>query len=258
MQRKENSLPFFITFFVLSILLILLGESGFLSNFSSFINKSVSPVRSATFGILSLSSLKNKTIENLDLENQSLRKQLVDRQNLVSENKALKDQFAISSSNSQSLLPAKVIGTPGFIPGVSLPQFLIIDKGSKDALRIGSTIVVGNYLVGRVISLTSNNSKIELVTNKNSSFTAKIVSSSSEVVGVVKGQGNSELVLDNVLLTQTLKKDELVLTKGDSYPPDLIIGKIISIDKKPSSLFQKASVKSFVNFVSLEIVFVMR
>lgn len=266
MQRKENSLPFFITFFVLSLLLIFLGETGLLGGFSSFINRSISPVRSATFGVLTLSNLKNKTIENLTQENQSLRKQLVDKQNLIRENKALKDQFATSGLNSPNLLPAKVVGAPGLIPGISLPQYLIIDKGSRDGLKIGSTIVVGNYLVGKVKSLTSDNSKVELVVNKSSSFTAKVQdpSASSEITGVIKGQGSSELILDNVLLTQTLKKDELVLTKGETgengsgYPPDLIVGKIISIDKKPSSLFQKANIESFVNFVNLETVFVVR
>ena len=266
MQRKENSLPFFITFFVLSLFLIFLGESGFFSSFSSFFNRGIGPVRNVTFGILTFGNLKNKTIESLSLENQNLRNQLVDKNNLINENKALKDQFANTNLKSHNLLPAKVVGAPGFVPGVSLPQFLIIDKGLRDNLKTGSTVIVGNYLVGEIISLSMDFSKVELVVNRNSSFAVKIQdpNSSSQVVGVIKGQGNKELILDNVLLTQTIRKDELVLTKGEmgengnGYPPDLVVGKIVSIDKKPSSLFQKADVLSFINFINLETVFIIK
>ena len=72
------------------------------------------------------------------------------------------------------------------------------------------------------------------------------------------------MLLDNVLLSVELKKDADVLTKGDvnekreGYPPNLIVGKIISIEKKQSDLFQRASVKSPVDFKNLEYVFILK
>lgn len=261
MPRKENSLPFFLVFFTLSILLILLGTSGLLSGLTSFTNKSLEPVRNATFNLLTLSGFTNKTVEGLTAENQILHSQLADLENLITENKALKDQFAASGSNSISLLPAKVISAPGFIPGESEPSYLVIDKGSADGIRTGSAVVLRNNLVGTVISLQDNAAKVQLETNRSSSFTAKVLFDNKEVDGVAKGQGDS-VFLDNVLLSQNLKDGELVLTKGDKigtsgYPPDLVVGKIVSIEKKPSDLFQKAQVQSFINFKDLSTVFVL-
>lgn len=265
MQRRENFIPFFLVFFLLSLFLIILGRSGLLTGVSSIFNKAVSPAKSATLGIFSFLSPGEKAIKELSQENARLRKELSEKQNLVAENKALKNQFESSGSQSQSLLPAKVVGSPGFIPGVSLPEHLIIDKGQNQNVRKGDAIIVGNYLVGKVVEASVDFSKVELVINKNSSFTAKISpSDGAEIPGIIKGKGNDELIFENVLLTASIKKDDMVLTrgeqneKGEGYPPEIIVGKIVSVEKKSSDLFQKAALQSFVNFSTLTTVFVLR
>lgn len=262
MHKKENFLPFFITFFILSLLLILLGTTGIFGDIQSIFNKAMGPGKSVTY-IFTLKSLQNKAIESLTTENMTLRNQMKDEKNLVTENVALKSQFSASQDTSPNLLPAKVIGSPGFIPGVTLPEYLIINKGEKAGVKTGSPVLSNNFLVGKIIKTYPDFSKIELITNKNSSFTAKVVGD-TDSNGILKGVGGGEMVFDNVLLTTTLKKGEDVLTKGDKdenghgYPPDINIGKIYSIDKNQSDLFQKASIKSPVDFKNLNIVFVIR
>ena len=262
MQNRVNFLPFFLVFFGLSLLLILFGRSGVFDSVASVFNKSSEPGRRVV-SVLNLKSLQNQKINELNAENAKLKKESLDKKNILTENIALKSQFAISQELSQNYLPAKVIGYPGFVPGVSLPEYLIIDKGSKDGLVKGSTVVVENFLVGKIVKIYKDVSKIELILNKNSTFTAK-AEGESEINGIIKGQGNEELILDNVLLTAEIKKDSMVLTKGDlnenkeGYPPDLIVGKVVSVEKKQSDLFQRASVKSQVDFKNLEYVFVIK
>lgn len=262
MQKKESFFPFFLVFFGLSLLLIFIGTTGIFGDINSIFNRVASPGKSFA-NILTLKSLQNKTIKSLTTENLKLKKQMQNIKNITDENNALRNQFAASEETSQSLLPAKIIGSPGFIPGVTLPEYFIINKGKKAGVKIGDPVVVENYLVGKITSTFPDFSKIELVTNKNSSFTAKIVSE-SEIAGVIKGEGNGEMELGNVILSNDLKKDSVVLTKGDKddhgngYPPDLNIGKIISVDKKQSDLFQKASIKSPIDFKNLEIVFILQ
>lgn len=262
MQRKENFLPFFLVFFSLSLLIIFVGKSGILNGLISIINKATFPAKTATLNIF---GFENETIKKLSEENAMLRKQVSEKQSITAENKALKDQFAKSGSRSQDLLPARVVGIPGFIPGVSLPQYLIIDKGSKEEVRVGATIVVGNYLVGKVIQATDKFSKVELITHKNSTFAGKVASQDGrEVSGIIKGGGTDKLSFENVLLTMPLKKEDNVLTKGEKnargvgFPPDLIIGKVTSVEKKSADLFQKAEVVSFVDFTNLTIVFILK
>ena len=58
-----------------------------------------------------------------------------------------------------------------------------------------------------------------------------------------------------------LQKGDLVVSKGDvsrgvQVPPNLVIGKIISVNKQTSNLFQTAQVQSLVDVSRLERVFV--
>lgn len=262
MKRKQSFLPFFLTFFIISILLILIGSTGIFDNFTSIVNRSSDPVKSGAY-FLSLGRYRNQAIENLKKENQELKKKVSDVNEIMNENNALKSQFEASSEISQELLPVKIIGFPGFLPGVTEPDYLMIDKGENEGVRKGDTVLSNNFLVGKIIKTYPDFSKVELITNKSSSFTAKF-GESEESNGIVKGQGRSKLVLENVLLTDELKRAEDVLTKGDikengeGYPPDILVGKIANVEKNQSDLFQKASIKSPIDFKNLETVFILK
>lgn len=263
MKRKENYIPFFLVFFGLTLIIILIGKIGIINTVSSKVNSVSSPIRENTVSILSLNSFKDKKLKAIQQQNEKLRSDLRDRNSLVLENKALKDQFAISSVQTQKLLPAKVVGSPGFIPGTTFPQYLIINKGKRDGVRNGSAVIVGEYLVGKINRILDNTSRVELINNKNSVLTGKIKpDDGAEIIGIIKGQGEDNLIFDNVLLTVDLKKDTLIFTKGDidqngnGIPPDLVVGRIVSVDKKASDLFQRAAVKSFVDPRNIDVVFV--
>ena len=187
---------------------------------------------------------------------------LVDQKKLKDQNKALLDQFQIAYPKSLNLIPASVIGAPGFIPGVSVPEKLTLDKGESSGVKKGDTVIINNNLIGR-IEKTSNSSSSTLFTSDSSSIFAVKVGIDKNILGTIKGQGAGEMILDNVLLSENLKKGDIILTKGDidqeenGYPPDLIIGKIISVDKSPSALFQKADVVSLVDLSKLTTVFII-
>lgn len=262
MKRKQSFLPFFLTFFILSLVIILIGTTGIYENVTSIFNRSADPAKSAAY-ILSLRSFRNQAIEELKKENLELKKKVADIDEIMNEDTALKSQFESSPETSQELLPAKIIGFPGFLPGVTEPDYLMIDKGEDSDVKIGDTILSNNFLVGKVTKTFPDFSRVELITNKKSSFTAKF-SESEDSNGIVKGQGGSKLVLENVLLTEELKRAEDVLTKGDinekgeGYPPGILVGKIANVEKNQSDLFQKASIKSPIDFRNLEIVFILR
>ncbi len=264
MQKKQNFIPFFLVFLTLSLFLIFLGNSGIINSITSVFNSSTSGIRTSSIGVLAFGNYKNRQINELLAENIAYKKALAAQQNLVIENKALKDQFALSQDDSLNILPAQVVGLPGFIPGVSTPEYLIINKGEKDGVKMGSAVMINNYLIGKVIKLTDSSSKVNLLTNKNSVYTAVIKpNDGAEIIGVLRGKGNNEMVLDNVLLTADMKKNTLVYTKGEKdennngIPPGLIVGRVVSIEKKPADLFQKAAIKTPVDFKSLETVFIL-
>lgn len=193
-------------------------------------------------------------------ENQRLRKLLVDQQKLIRENAALKDQFATISPASSTLLPATVIGAPGFVPGVSKPEMLVLAVGKNHGIKGGEAVIVNNNLIGRISQVSPALSIVELVTKSSVPFLAR--TSDTNATGLVYAE-NGALQLGNVVLAENVKKGDMVITKGNSdkkgsgYPADLIVGKIIDIEKKPSALFQTAKIQSLVDISRLTTVFII-
>ncbi len=261
MLKRQFFFAFALTL-CLSVLILILSTFGFLSGASSFFQKGVSFLGAGTYrffqGFPLVSQSKNS--KKLGEENQNLAKKIIDQQKLERENAALLDQFQTASPKSYGLLPSNVVGAPGFIPGLSVPFNLIIDKGSKDNVKVGMGVVVGNNLVGKIVQTSFFLSKVSLVTDPSLSLSSK---TTSNAAGVIKGVEGGKMVLDNVILSESLKNGDFVLTNGDinldgvGLPPDIIIGKIISIEKNPSALFQKAKVESLLNFTKLSKVFVV-
>ena len=226
---------------------------------SSFLGRGASAVQATTFGIFQkLPFVSGDTeIQKLKNDNLELLSQIAGSEKLKQENVALSDQFRTSYPRSLQLLQTQVIGAAAFLPGISIPNNFIIDKGLKDNLKAGMAVVIKDNLVGVVSQVSDSLSQVELVNNPSVSFTAK---TQSGAVGVIKGGAN--LTIDNIFLSENIKSGELVLTKGSinsdgvGIPPDLVAGKIISVEKNPSNLFQKGKVESFVNFINLSTVFV--
>ncbi|MDO8583215.1 MAG: rod shape-determining protein MreC, partial [bacterium] len=241
MKRKENFLPAFLVTAFFCILLLVLSLSGNLKFLTSFLEKGTSQIQGITFHIFQNLPFvsEDSKLKKLKEDNLDLLKKVVDSEKLQKENAALSDQFQTSYPASAELLKAEVIGMPGFIPGVSSPTIFILDKGARDGLKLGQAVVVKDNLVGVIVKTSTNLSEINLVSNSSLSFTAKTQSGSQ---GIVKG--GTSLTLENVLLSENIRASELVLTKGDvnsdgvGVPQDLIVGKIMSVEKNASDLFQ--------------------
>ena len=255
MPKRDNFLPVFSIFLFLSVLIFILSKTGVLDKPVSFLGSITAPVSQLSNNLLRgiVKVGENDEIKKLREENLNLIKKLVDQQKLQSENEALRDQFQTENPKSLSLLPANIVGIRGFIPGISVPESFIIDKGSKDGVGIGSFVVFKDNLVGKVVKTSDFLSSVILVTNASSGFAAK---TASGVLGVIKGQGNGEIIFQNVLLSENLKKGDFILTISD--PPALLVGEIISVEKNPIELFQAGRVRSLMNFSGLSKVFVVK
>ncbi len=259
MKRREGFLPTFFVVFFLCVIILVLSISGNFKFVTSFLEKRTAQIQGITFHMFQRLPFvsQDSRIKKLESENLELLSRVSSFEKLKKENQALLDQFQTSSLPSNNLLEAQIIGAPSFVPGVSVPSVFILNKGAKDNVQVGSGVVVKDNLVGLVAQVSDNLSKVNTINNSLSSFTAK---TENGAIGIVRGGGS--LTLNNVLLSENIKEGELVLTKGDinqdriGIPADLIVGKIKSVEKNPSDLFQKGELESFVDFVSLSTVFV--
>lgn len=256
MQKKVVSLLPSAVFFLLLSLFLLMGEQKIVATISRFgIEQGATLLQNAVFAFSSPFLPENKQQEKA-LAVLSNRAKDVQEQK---EMQALRDQFEATSIPSVKLLPAKVIGFEGFLPGVSRPTQLVLDRGELDGVRIGQAVVIKNNLVGRIGKLTDHRSQVTLLTKSGWSFTGKTTKTNAQGLLVIEG---GDVLLKNVVLSDVLSKKDLVVTKGDEkingtgFPPDIVVGEILSVDKKASALFQTAKVRSFVDIVGLSTVFV--
>lgn len=251
MHKTKNFLPTFLILLAFTILLIILSKSGLLNVVTSFFERGTVPIQRLVFGVLTNHDLSSSS-EMLRVENSKLISELVKQKELVKENQALRDQFQKSNPSPRKLIPSRVIGQK--------IDKIIIDKGFDDGVEKGDVVIFKDNLIGRISKSSARISIVDLPINKSMFFTAKILDSSTQ--GVVKGNENG-IVLDNVILSEKIKNGDIVVTKGDidekekGFPPNLVIGKIISFNKKASSLFQTAEIKSLVDFSKTETVFVI-
>lgn len=257
MRKRENFFLTFFIFFFLSLFLIGLSKIGFLNGVYSTLELLVAPVASFTRQITSTipAFSSNSALEKLKKENNDLLSQLAEKKSLETEVAALRDQFQTPYPKSTDLLAAKIIASPSFLPGVSQPSHVILNRGLKDKAKVGQAVVYKNNLVGKIVSVSENLSDVALLTSLDISLTVKTVSANnSSALGVVRGTGG-EMVIENVLLSEKISVSDLVVTKGEG---DLVVGKITDVEKKPSALFQTAKVKSLLDFSKLSTVFITK
>lgn len=262
-MQKRSYTPYFVILLVCSLLIFGASYSGILNPVNSILQKVFSPFQSATYSIFTgLTSFgSNSEVKELKKQNLELTNKLIDQTKLTEDNQALRDQFATQNPKSTTLMPVDIVGAPSFVPGYSVPETLIINRGAKDGIRVGEAVVYQNNLVGKVTEVSDNFSNVILVSNASFSLTAETLQ--TKTPGVAQGQGGGGIILVNVLLSDNLTKGDLVVTKGSvslnglGFPPGLVIGKINAVSKNPSDLFQEAKVQSQLDFSKLRKVFVV-
>jgi len=253
MRGRRKFFPVFVGFFLLSLLIFIFSQKGLANGVTGVLQTITLPIQRYSFSFFHSSSGGD---ENIDLRMQAAKVAALEK-----DNQALRDQFAVINPSSKTLIPAFIVGMPAFLPGISIVDEIIIDKGSDDKIKLGSSIVFKDNLIGKIVKTSPHLSVVDLLNHKGFSFTAK--TTATHALGIMQGTGTETIVLNNVLLSDTLQKGDIVVTKGDinsdglGFPPDLIIGKIISINKKASALFQSAEVERLVDVTRLEMVFVM-
>lgn len=267
MEKRFNFTFVFIAVFVITLITIVLSLLHMLTPVTTLVTTITQPVTQIVQkSILLPSSFFSSSNSVLEKENLELKKQLVSQKTLQEDNQALRDQFQSRAVPSSTLLPARVVGAPSFIPGVSQPEFLILDLGIKEGVAVGAAVIVGNTLIGRIVAVAPHRAKVALLTNGSFSLTAKTLpknQSHQSALGVVKGE-DGEIILDNVVLSDALTVGDSVVTLGEEgiekngIAPNLILGNIVSIDKKSSALFQNAKLKNNIDVVRLSLVFVVK
>lgn len=267
MKKRKKVLPVVVAFILFSVLLFFFSSNGLFFPARRVIEWVFLPIQKIVI-LAKIPGSSDTEMKKLKEENMRLTQQLVQLRSLEKENKALRDQFETTQPKHQQLLPASVVGAPAFIPGVTVPDSYILDKGKDDGVAVGQAVIYQNNFVGVITHTSLTLSSVTLLVHKEFVQTVKIIPQKTEkeqniVSGVLYGRGGTEMTVENILQAAAIHVGDIVVTSGEKtiqdsgIPPDIIIGKITSIEKKPSDLYQIAKVKSALDFTTIATVFIV-
>ncbi len=202
----------------------------------------------------SITEIKNlkKENEELRLKIEALISENAKLRELKKENETLRIALGIGLEKEFKLLLAEVIGKD-----IS-QDTLLINLGLKDGISKSLPVInQQKALVGKIGEVYSNYSKVILISNKESSFDAKI--SESDVQGVAMGKENGKLFFDLVSKEKEIKEGDLVVTTalGGVFPSGLLVGEIGKVFRSDVEAFQQAEILPTFDIGELETLFII-
>ncbi|NEO29387.1 MAG: rod shape-determining protein MreC [Symploca sp. SIO3C6] len=151
---------------------------------------------------------------------------------LESQNKKLKELLGYVETKKMDGIVTPIIGRSAD----HWWQQLILGRGSNDGIEVGFVVMGTGGLVGRVISVTPNSSRILLITDSTSHVGTVIGRSRS--MGFIRGQGSNRAVMEFFDKLPEVRRGDSVSTSPVSqlFPPGLPVGRVesVNLDKSPA------------------------
>lgn len=268
---KNRNLVVFLFLFILSISFMTFSSSKFSVSFKEIGETVIYPFR---FVVISVSNGVSWVFSSFG-DVKALREQLNYKQReLEAYQKKLfqYDQLLQENERFRKILKYKEIETLN----VEIAQIisrdpennfssLTLDKGRKDGIYPGMPVVAylneEKGIVGVVAESAFFTSKVRTFLNRDSSFGVYLPQSG--IHGVAQGLGDNKNIMTLLYIDKEnpINIGEKILTspEGDSFPPDIYIGNVVSIDTTDKTrLTHKIYIKPYIHLSKLKDVFVIK
>jgi rod shape-determining protein MreC len=198
-----------------------------------------------------LSAFETNKILKKKLEETLLDRQAYDE--LIHENKRLKELLALKSQRPDYVTTAKVVGR-GYD---RLLNTLVLDKGRSSGIQKDMAVITANGLVGKIYSVKNNFSEVLLLKDQNFSVAVRLQKSRWE--GVLSGTGRKYCLLKYIPPEETVENGEVVITSGldGNYPPGVPVGVVTNVKKEGVEFFQFIEILPFQSDTKIEEVVIL-
>lgn len=197
---------------------------------------------------------------NVREENKKLREsvtvlntRILATQEAILANERLKKLLELKDAIGVPTLAASVVGEDGS------PWFrtLIIDRGEQDGLREGMAVIASGGVVGQLVKVAKESSRVLLLTDHASGIAAIVQRSRAR--GVVKGQGGNRCSLEFTVREDDVKVGDVVITSGigQIFPKGYPIGEVTMVKKGDYGIFQTIEVRPTVDLMRIEEVLII-
>ena len=200
--------------------------------------------------------------ENAMLKNKNLKLtyEMLELKETKRENEILRQQLDFSDDMclNGSCFQWEIGRTIGRDPS-NYGKYITIDLGAKNGVKENQAIVVsGGILIGKVIEVFNNSSKVMLITSSDSSVNS--IAQTTRANGIAKGKYATGVKLEMIDQSEELIPGDLIITSGleSGIPKGLIIGKISNIKESANKVFKVADLDLFVDFNQIEEIFIIK
>ena len=263
-NQRSNRIVFFFSVIVLCSGLILTSIAGIMApveglaatplNFlTGIFNDLTQTIDQALGDLTEIQELRERNAE-LEETLAQFQAELVDLREIAGDYQRLSALLEYTSqARNQETVAAEVIN----YDQNSLLRTIVINRGTRDGIGRGMPVVTLEGLVGHVIDVTANASRVLLVTDPSSFVSARLQTTRAQ--GSVQGRltGNMRMIM--IPLEAEVQVGDVVMTSGlgGNFPADIPIGQVTSKRQFEFELNQEAEVRSLVDFDSLEFVLVI-
>ena len=134
----------------------------------------------------------------------------------------------------------------------------IINQGQAQGVKEGLPVLAPQGIVGRIIGVYPEYSKVMLIVDRKSSADAMV--QRTRIRGMLRGKGGNRCSLEFVPKSADVQVGDLVLASGlvGLYPKGLVLGKVTAANKKNPGVFQEIEVSPNADLSTLEEVLVVK
>ncbi len=262
LKKKDKQKFSLLTLIILSIFVIVLSNFNFKA--IQFVKLGINEVIYRSSHIASIPENKLKEItskfkSHMDLY-ESHQKDLIKIENsdqlklqnefLTAENKKLRELLD-ESINSQEIFARVLIDKDS-----PYLKSVVLNKGTKDKVKIGMAVIDEVYLVGQIIEVNFSNSRALLLSDLNSKIPS--VLEPDDIQAVVSGTGSNFGTIEHTQIDYKqgfINKEIIAYTSGlgGLFKPGIPIGKIDSSSEGQINFFSDFTQLNYVKIVSYEI-----
>ncbi|SHE38724.1 rod shape-determining protein MreC [Atopostipes suicloacalis DSM 15692] len=138
---------------------------------------------------------------------------------------------------------------------------VVIDRGNRDGLVNGMSVMSNNGLVGRVVEVNPTSSKVTLLTTNDEAAvytSAEIALEDETLFGVINGYDTNRkaLIMEQITSTSTIEEGATVTSSGlgGLVPKGLLIGTVSEVSLDRHGLGQRVYIEPATNFEDIRFV----
>ena len=193
--------------------------------------------------------------QKLKEENLNLKSQMQQIYRLESENKRLYELIDSKPKTENTYLFADIISTSKTL----YKHQILINRGSRDGIELGSSIVNADGIVGHVIRDQIFASEVLLISDLEHAIPVEIVRTGLRTIAFGTGEFNS-LRINTLPTNSDLKKEDIIITSGlgGRYPEGFPVGTVKEITAEAGNPFLEVEILPFANLKTINEVWVIQ